>query len=203
MRKIDILLISIVAIYLCLVLPIFNKVHVMEFGNFSDLLSAACNIAMASAAVYAAFNANKWLAQKKYESALNHISNLLEERDKIIGVISMFSIEIRKLRGKKDKKTEFQNNAQQLIVRIFLLKKSLDACKRWDVGVPDILYDDISLLFKYCDTCLSLSEYFSPCEHQDYPKLGELRDAINEMSEFCMKRIEEIFEFPTKIPINY
>jgi hypothetical protein len=67
MRKIDIFLIAIVAIYLCLVLPIFNKEHVMEFGNFSDILSALSTFGTLCIAYIAFRKAPEWLHQKKNE----------------------------------------------------------------------------------------------------------------------------------------
>ncbi|WP_336983964.1 MULTISPECIES: hypothetical protein [unclassified Cedecea] len=44
----------------------------MEWGSVSDWVSAACNVAMAGAAVYAALQAKKWFRNKKYE--LGHAS---------------------------------------------------------------------------------------------------------------------------------
>lgn len=49
----------------------------MDFGNTSDIVSAVCNIAMASAAVYAAFRANEWLNQKMDEHAFNIAKTLI------------------------------------------------------------------------------------------------------------------------------
>jgi len=58
-------IINIIFCYLSfLALPIFNKDHVMEFSNASDVIDSLCNIAMASAAVYAAWNAKDWLSPK-------------------------------------------------------------------------------------------------------------------------------------------
>jgi hypothetical protein len=70
MRKAEYSLIGIVAVFTAIVLPVFNEGHAMDFGNTSDIVSAVCNIAMASAAVYAAFTARDWLTAKKKESSL-------------------------------------------------------------------------------------------------------------------------------------
>ncbi|WP_156108038.1 hypothetical protein [Cedecea neteri] len=171
----------------------------MEWGSVSDWVSALCNIAMAGAAVYAAWNANSWLVQKQYESASKHISNLLEERDKIIGKLSTLYFDIATLHGCEEKIIEFTTDVRQLSARIFLLKKTLDACNRWSVIVPSKLYDDYKLLLEYCNVCLDLSIEANPINHRLIVKLDELREYINENSEFLNKRIDEIFVFPTKL----
>ncbi|VEB98813.1 Uncharacterised protein [Cedecea lapagei] len=171
----------------------------LEWGSVSDLVSAACNIAMAGAAVYAAWNANSWLAQKQYESASKHISNLLEERDKIIVEISTLYFDIATLHGRQEKIIEFTTNVRKLSARIFLLKKSLDACNRWSVNVPNKLYEDYKLLLEYCNTCLDLSIIANPNNNQLIVKLDELREEINKNSDFLKKRIDDIFVFTTKL----
>lgn len=198
MRQIDVIMITITALAVAVTLPAFGKGHTLDFGNTSDIVSAMCNIAMAGAAVYAAMNANTWLAQKKYESALNHISNLLEERDRIIEKIAILYFDVTSTRGDENKKNEVITQIKKLVGRIFLLKKSLDACNRWNVVSPDILYKDNSALNEYCYTCLTLLEltYPYPYPQKDEERLNSLKITINENSEFCKKRIDEIFKFP-------
>lgn len=72
MRKIEYSLIGLVAVFTAVVLPVFNEGHTMDFGTTSDIVSALCNVAMASAAVYAALQAKKWFDNKKFE--LGHSS---------------------------------------------------------------------------------------------------------------------------------
>lgn len=51
MRKIKLCLIALTALLVVVVLPTFNKDHVMDFGTTSDIVSALCNVAMAGAAI--------------------------------------------------------------------------------------------------------------------------------------------------------
>ncbi|MDQ7101852.1 MULTISPECIES: hypothetical protein [unclassified Serratia (in: enterobacteria)] len=63
-------MITITAISAAITLPTFGEKPVLDFGNTSDIVSAAANIAMASAAVYAALNAKGWVNQKADEISL-------------------------------------------------------------------------------------------------------------------------------------
>jgi len=49
----------------------------MEFGNTSDVIDSLCNIAMASAAVYAAWNAKDWLSPKINEKKFRFADELI------------------------------------------------------------------------------------------------------------------------------
>ncbi|WP_158251409.1 hypothetical protein [Pantoea sp. ICBG 985] len=46
-----------------------------DIGNLSDWISAACNIAMTSAAIYAALNAQKWAQQRTYSIGFDKAEN--------------------------------------------------------------------------------------------------------------------------------
>lgn len=50
----------------------------MEIGNFSDIVSALCNVAMACAAVYAAKNAKDWLSPKLNEKKFKFADELID-----------------------------------------------------------------------------------------------------------------------------
>ncbi|MFS7195497.1 hypothetical protein AB6866_04720 [Rahnella inusitata] len=65
MRKIEWLLIAITTVLVAIVLPTFNKGHVMDFGTTSDVVIAISNIVMAWAACYAAIKAKDWFKQKQ------------------------------------------------------------------------------------------------------------------------------------------
>jgi len=65
MKNIELYIIIIVALLFGVTLPLFNQEHVINFGNTSD-------IAMAIAAIYAAYRANKWFNDK---SSINHLDN--------------------------------------------------------------------------------------------------------------------------------
>ncbi|WP_262264871.1 hypothetical protein [Pantoea dispersa] len=46
-----------------------------DIGNLSDWISAACNIAMTSAAIYTALNAQKWAQQRTYSIGFDKAEN--------------------------------------------------------------------------------------------------------------------------------
>ncbi|WP_413502240.1 hypothetical protein [Serratia proteamaculans] len=63
-------MITITVISAAIALPTFGEKPILNFGNTSDIVSAAANIAMAGAAVYAALNAKGWVNQKADEISL-------------------------------------------------------------------------------------------------------------------------------------
>lgn len=80
---------------LVLVKVLFAGSKDFEWGSVSDWVSAACNMAMAGAALYAAYNAKDWLKIKKKESSLpllaqfhgNHIIPLSDKvREMLLGI---------------------------------------------------------------------------------------------------------------------
>lgn len=80
---------------LVLVKVLFTGSKGFEWGSVSDWVSAACNMAMAGAALYAAYNAKDWLKIKKKESSLpllaqfhgNHIIPLSDKvREMLLGI---------------------------------------------------------------------------------------------------------------------
>lgn len=86
-----------------LVKVLFTDSKGFEWGSVSDWVSAACNMAMAGAALYAAYNAKDWLKIKKKESSLpllaqfhgNHIIPLSDKvREMLLG-IEMAANEVR------------------------------------------------------------------------------------------------------------
>ena len=51
----------------------------MDWGNGSDLFSAACNAVMAGVAVYAAVNAKDWLSPKLNERKFKFADELIDQ----------------------------------------------------------------------------------------------------------------------------
>lgn len=78
MRKVEYSLIGIVAVFTAVVLPVFNEGHTMDFGNTSEIANVMCNIAIASAAVYAAKNAKDWLSPKLNERKFKFADELID-----------------------------------------------------------------------------------------------------------------------------
>lgn len=51
----------------------------MDWGNGSDLISAACNAVMAGVAVYAVANAKDWLSPKLNERKFKFADELIDQ----------------------------------------------------------------------------------------------------------------------------
>lgn len=75
MRKVEYFLIIVVAVFLSVVLPIFNKDNVMDFGNSSDIVSAFGTLGTLAVAFIALRKAPEWMAQKNYDI----VSKVIEE----------------------------------------------------------------------------------------------------------------------------
>ncbi|ENG6105865.1 hypothetical protein ACAY19_003610 [Serratia liquefaciens] len=83
-------MITITAISAAITLPTFGEKPVLDFGNTSDIVSAFCNIAMASAAVFAGSKAVSFFKQKAYDHALE----IVKEIKKIKTSINQFNINL-------------------------------------------------------------------------------------------------------------
>ncbi|AFE59047.1 hypothetical protein Q7S_14160 [Rahnella aquatilis HX2] len=55
----------------------------MDFGTTSDVIIALSNIAMAIAAVFAAYKANDWLSERKHSNSFEYAIKLLTEFDEL------------------------------------------------------------------------------------------------------------------------
>lgn len=77
MRKIEYSLIVIVVVFVSVVLPIFNKENVMDFGNSSDIASAFGTLGTLAVAFIALRKAPEWLHQKMDEHAFNIAKDLI------------------------------------------------------------------------------------------------------------------------------
>ncbi|NIG74210.1 hypothetical protein F3J34_11440 [Klebsiella sp. Ap-873] len=75
------ILLSLVGLVLIKVL--FHGGSKLEWGSLSDMVSAACNVAMAGAAVYAAWNARDWFTSKIYESAFKVAEELKDDLESL------------------------------------------------------------------------------------------------------------------------
>lgn len=78
MRKVEYSLIVVVAVFVAIILPVYNEGHAMDFGNTSDIANVVCNVAIASAAVYAAKNAKDWLSPKLNEKKFKFADELID-----------------------------------------------------------------------------------------------------------------------------
>ncbi|MDF2784201.1 MAG: hypothetical protein K0S95_736 [Pantoea eucrina] len=53
----------------------------MDWGNGSDVTNAICNVVMASAAVFAAYNAKSWFSQRSHGRGLDLAEEIISEID--------------------------------------------------------------------------------------------------------------------------
>lgn len=77
MRKVEYFLITVVAVFLSVVLPIFNKDNVMDFGTTSDIASAIGTLGTLAVAFMVYRKAPEWLHQKMDEHAFNIAKDLI------------------------------------------------------------------------------------------------------------------------------
>ncbi|WP_159378317.1 hypothetical protein [Pantoea dispersa] len=153
----------------------------MELGNASDVVSAGCNMAMAVAAIYAAWNARDWFSQKTHTKGFDKAEDILSSIDEytlktkktVSETHSTFSLfeEIKQSRSVPHKKSQskfnenlswhsnYKNSVQTLVDDLFRLE-------RWAIKVSnpgDILKVTNELInmhvsaahfYTYCDSCL-------------------------------------------------
>lgn len=86
-----------VAICMLLVLSLWlviGSAYKKDIGNLSDWVSAACNIAMAFAAIVAMYKALRWLDSHKQNEAINLGKSLLTEYDSILSNIHNIHLDL-------------------------------------------------------------------------------------------------------------
>lgn len=66
----------------------------MDWGNGSDVTSALCNVVMAGAAAFAAFNARSWFSQRSHSKGLDFAEEIISDIDKFFKFIEDVSGDI-------------------------------------------------------------------------------------------------------------
>ncbi|MFF6012113.1 hypothetical protein [Rahnella sp. R3(2024)] len=100
MRYIKLCLIALTALFVVIVLPTFNRDHVMDFGTTSDIIIAISNIVMAGAALAAYLLAKDYFSDmvKKDGYEITKVINLelmpKLERTLNLSVINILNIEV-------------------------------------------------------------------------------------------------------------
>lgn len=153
----------------------------MELGSVSDVVSAACNLTMAGAAVYAAWNARDWFSQRshskgfdKAESILTSIDEYTLDSKKIIDDLhSSFSLleEIKQSRSapSREQKFNFKDSEEchkEYKKNIHKLIGELSSIERWALTVSNPteilvitnyltdLHTSAAIFYFYSDACL-------------------------------------------------
>lgn len=98
-KTIFLILITILAVLeiMFFVKVLFSDSEGFEWGSVTDWVSALCNVAMASAAVYAALQAKKWFSQHSYSAAFNKAAEFLNKIDSEKSAMSDLYYEVQTL----------------------------------------------------------------------------------------------------------
>ncbi|WP_336369452.1 hypothetical protein [Rahnella perminowiae] len=217
MRKIELFLIVVVAIFTAFVLPIFNKEHIVELGSSSDIISALCNIALAATAVYAA---KKWFQQKlllntldvSHKIALDFEKGLWDINDRLFKDVMMHAEFLNtikyKIKSYEEVQTIFSRELQKStttdLAEFAYLHNSINRLKRNKV----FLKNEFASLFKRI--IIARSEYLD--SHYEYlailsvnydnPNVHSVVEAA-EILESKKRNLAVIFEIElTRIDIN-
>lgn len=153
----------------------------MELGNASDIVSAGCNIAMAMAAIYAAWNARDWFSQKTHTKGFDKAEDILSSIDeytlntkKTVSEIHLTFLlfeEIQQSRSAPNKRSQLEYNEKLLWHSNYknsvqILVEDLFRLERWAIKVSnpgDILIVTNELInmhtsaahfYACCDGCL-------------------------------------------------
>jgi len=168
----------------------------MEWGNASDITSAGCNIIMASAAIYAAYNAKSWFSQRSHtkgfdkaeeiiakidnyvrfaNGSLADLKSTFETLDGITNWLAQPDINLKKKYGTLAEEHRLQN------ILIEELKEEVNLIERWSIKVKNKSVIDINLRL------LSLIHTFA---HDTYLKASTAIDYITNKSK---SDFDEIF----------
>ncbi|PDO82723.1 hypothetical protein [Kosakonia sacchari] len=86
LKILTIILVSLIIIVFVNIIHFQLKGTNMEIGSWSDWVSAVCNIIMAAAAFYAAYNAKKWFSRKTSENSHSLAINLKVDIEKALKI---------------------------------------------------------------------------------------------------------------------
>ncbi|MDD7993782.1 hypothetical protein [Kosakonia radicincitans] len=124
----------------------------MEWGSIPDLVSACSNIAMAGAAVYAAFNAKRWFSQRSHTKGFDKAEEILVQIDTLFrktieginelhGTLELLGSVSNKTKAADhsflDKYEELSNQHNHIIKIIDRLSEELELIERWSIEIKN------------------------------------------------------------------
>jgi len=193
----------------------------MELGNISDLVSAGCNITMAGAALYAAWNARDWFSQRSHSKGFDKAENILASIDEhtllakqsVNELHSSFSYieEIFKSLSVPPKDTssiykDTESKHRNLKDQIHNLIQELFRLERWALCLKNPgellvvtnhltdLHTSAAHFYFYCDSCLYQLHYMGWDEFEDHFKVLQSNYEDYLVSLACLEREYDIFK---------
>ena len=127
-----------VAIAILLVLSLWlviGSAYNKDIGNLSEWVSAACNIAMAFAAIVAMYKALRWFDSHKQNEAINLGKSLLTEYDSILSNIHNIHLDLISISNFRENNRgehgNLESRVKKLVYRCIELENNLSSASRW------------------------------------------------------------------------
>ena len=176
----------------------------MDWGNASDLASAGCNIVMASAAVYAAFNAKRWFSQRSHTKGFDKAEEILTQidslfRETVDGITELHTtLEfLNTVSGNltladhslMEKYECLASNHNNLIQNIDRLSEEVELIERWSIKIKNqhIIHSTIKA-FRY--THVSASHAYNAARGAIY----DINFMSKEDFEIMLKHYKKFYE---------
>ncbi|EMN1398475.1 hypothetical protein [Enterobacter hormaechei] len=204
-RKANIALITIVSALLiisCLVLVkfLFSGSEGFVWGSVSDWVSSLSTLGTLYVAYLAYKNAPNWIKDKKNETGLNHVINLMADYDELLMQIREAITVLTSEYNDSLDLDVYIKSINDLRIQHTKLQSKIDSCRRWKINYPNEL--QLSM-FKLSHANITLFLYIRFQRDNDKEQAQTLKfDLINLNSDlhndslFFKKDMEEIFEFP-------
>ncbi|HCN8152778.1 TPA: hypothetical protein N6440_002707, partial [Escherichia coli] len=176
---------------------IFNDV---EWGSFTDWISAS-STAFTAWVAYKAFKAAPhWLQTKNNEAGFNHVTAVMAEYDQQVLKIQELHFDIITVRSSESKFENLSSQISKQIYETFELSSKLSSCARWKITYPKELKESFYRLTEYYNEAFGIIVFRSVVS-DDRPELmisslNDLKDKIILDSKSLKMNIEEIFTFP-------
>lgn len=204
LKKINLVINTLIVLVLLLTLlvlikALFSDNKGFEWGSVTDWISAICNIAMAGAAIFAAYNAPKWLRQKQNESGYNYAISIMAEYDEIVANLKDLHSDILITKQSNPNFESLANEVSKQVYKVIALQSKLFSCNRWGVTYKEPLQVSINTILQYYDKSFGLIHFRG---NEDYIKvnsrINEVTNLLNAITISSVKlniELNKIFTF--------
>ncbi|MCX8302149.1 hypothetical protein [Enterobacter pseudoroggenkampii] len=172
----------------------------IEWGNVSDWVGSLSTLGTLYVAYLAYKNAPNWIKDKKNETGLNHVINLMADYDELlIQTRKAISVLTSEANDTLDLNV-YIKSINDLGIQHSKLQSKIDSCRRWKINPPDELQFST---FKLYQANITIFLYIRFLRDNDKEQAQIFKfDLINLNSElhndslYFQKDIEDIFKFP-------
>lgn len=186
-------LIKIFLILLCLVFIKYILSDV-EWGSFTDWISALSTAGTLWVAYKAFKAAPHWFETKNNEVGFNHVSAMMAESDEISSGLIRLYFDVLSVGDRPDNKKQINLKIEEYAYKTLTLKRKLNSCKRWKITPSQDLHDYFFLLRDFCNTSLYILTNGNQPELCD--KLTKQKNNIERLSYRFSQDIGSTFTFP-------